>query len=316
MRIKTLNKIGSRIFSQKSTLFSTCLNLHTQYKFQKYNCSYKFKHTVSIAVKHSTQHHVFDPISIDAEGNLKPDVHRMWKKAPLGLSIFQPLREIQNSEKKRHDIMRSYQNYKNNHKPENRKKLTGSAVFPEPKATHNFCQVCRCSIADYFTHVGSFEHKNAWSSSKNKDSYDVLDNLISEISQAHIKEIREKEFIVEEKENKEMSEEFMMSYSNSRATNTKSNNMRNIDDISTFPTSSDIVATLKPAYKQGRRVLKRIENTMNSANVDKMLSQGLSNPNKMRHNLKPNEAIRNRLQCQNEEEKTSSISKYSNIKQI
>jgi hypothetical protein len=149
--------------------------------------------------------------------------------------------------------------------------------------------------------VRSFEHKNAWNTPRNKDNYDVLDNLISEISQTHFNEIKEKKFIVEEKEIRELSEEFMMSYSNSRVTNMKGNNMKNIDDISTFPTGSDIAGAHKQAHKQGRRVLKRIENTMESNNTDRGLNPEPRKFESVTNTLKPTAvAIKNnRVQFQN-----------------
>lgn len=138
------------------------------------------------------------------------------------------------------------------------KKLLGTVKFLEQKASHFYCQVCRCNISTYFKHVNKFEHKNAWKDPRNKNYYDKLDEILNGVSVDHFEEIKQKQVINEEKENQSLNSDLLTSAQNSRVLNVKLYANGDSADMASFPTGSEPLDFFKG--KSTRRVLKRIDN--------------------------------------------------------
>ena len=81
-------------------------------------------------------------------------------------------------------------------------KYDNTVWIPEPKAQHTFCQLWRTQNEDYFQHIYSVEHRNAWNLMQNAPYYIKLDKLIKNISEEHFLELDRKETAqIESKEN-------------------------------------------------------------------------------------------------------------------
>jgi hypothetical protein len=141
--------------------------------------------------------------------------------APRGLSVFQSQQEIQTSNRRRADIERTFKRYKEKESLENKCNIKCPTKFPEQKAAHVLCQVCRTNVNNYFQHVEKYEHKAAWKDPRNLEYYNQLDDLIIDVSKDHFEMLQEMELILEEKENQSINSDMLMHPSLSKISHLK-----------------------------------------------------------------------------------------------
>ena len=92
--------------------------------------------------------------------------------------------------------------HKNAHLPENKPKLDEKVKIPEPEPQHFFCQTWKTLFENYFEHIYSIDHRNAWKLMQNLSYFNKLDTILEEISEDHFSELKSKRATLkEEKEN-------------------------------------------------------------------------------------------------------------------
>ena len=153
-----------------------------------------------LASRPTVNHHVFDLTR--RQGKLVVDVHQLWIRAPLGMSVFQTDKERKRSQARASQIRAEFKKHKEKMRLENKPRLDDAVWIPEPQPGHNFCQICKIQIFDYFMHIDSFEHNSNWNTIPNSTLFQNIDDLLKIISKDHFSEIKDKRvYLIEEKEN-------------------------------------------------------------------------------------------------------------------
>lgn len=194
----------------------------------------------NLAEKCRLDYHVFQPAKINSEKKLVPDVYKLWKKAPEGLSIFQSCEEQKATERKRGLIRLQFSDYVNKLKPENRSKPTSNHLLRNQRPNNHLrCQVCNVDMPDYFKHIATREHRNKWKTPSNKDHYSKVDELLAEISVDHFKMIDTKQ-LENDKENLSINQEGQFTSFSSKVTQSRDRESGVLIAISTNANSNEI----------------------------------------------------------------------------